>query len=227
MVTTTALAQTAALLGDPARANILTALMDGRALTATELAAAANITPQTASAHLARLTTAGLLAVERQGRHRYHRLATPEVANLLETLMALAATTPARPITVGPRDQALRAARTCYDHLAGQLAVAITDAMINQGHLELSPEAGALTPSGTTFLKTLGIDPPTPTQGGRILCRPCLDWSERRPHLAGALGAALCTSCFTNGWIRRIEGTRALTITPKGRRELRQSFGIG
>ncbi len=237
MVSTTALAETAALVGDPARANMLAALMDGRALTASELARTASVTPQTASGHLARLTGAGLLAVERQGRHRYHRLASPGVARMLEGIMAVAEVGPAadrvrRPVVVGPRDLAMRAARTCYDHLAGRLAVAMADAMVEQGHIELSADGGAVTLDGAAFLRSLGVDlhaaegRAAKRGGGRVFCRPCLDWSERRPHVAGAVGAALCECCFTLGWVRRIEGTRAVTVTPKGQRGIKQSFGV-
>lgn len=237
MVSTSALAQTAALVGDPARANMLAALMDGRALSAAELARAASVAPQTASGHLARLTTAGLLAVERQGRHRYHRLASPGVAQMLEGIMALAEVGPAadrvrRPVVVGPRDLAMRAARTCYDHLAGRLAVAMADAMVEQGHIELSADGGAVTPDGAMFLRSLGVDlhaaqgRAAMRGGGRVFCRPCLDWSERRPHVAGAVGVALCECCFTLGWVRRIEGTRALRVTPKGTRGIKRAFGV-
>ncbi len=237
MVSTTALAETAALVGDPARANMLAALMDGRALTAAELARTASVTPQTASGHLARLTAAGLLAVEQQGRHRYHRLASPGVARMLEGIMAVAEVGPAadrvrRPVVVGPRDLAMRAARTCYDHLAGKLAVAMADAMVEQGHIELSADGGAVTPDGAVFLQSLGVDlhaaegRAAKRGGGRVFCRPCLDWSERRPHVAGAVGTALCDCCFTLGWVRRIDGTRAITVTPKGRRGIKQSFGV-
>jgi len=237
MVSTTALAETAALVGDPARANMLAALMDGRALTASELARTASVTPQTASGHLARLTGAGLLAVERQGRHRYHRLASPGVARMLEGIMAVAEVGPAadrvrRPVVVGPRDLAMRAARTCYDHLVGRLAVAMADAMVEQGHIELSADGGAVTLDGAAFLRSLGVDlhaaegRAAKRGGGRVFCRPCLDWSERRPHVAGAVGAALCQCCFTLGWVRRIEGTRAVTVTLKGQRGIKQSFGV-
>ena len=237
MVSTAALAETAALVGDPARANMMAALMDGRALTAAELARAASIAPQTASGHLARLTAAGLLAVEQQGRHRYHRLASPGVARMLEGIMAVAEVGPAadrmrRPVVVGPRDLAMRAARTCYDHLAGKLAVAMADAMVEQGHIELSADGGAVTTDGAAFLQSLGVDlraaegRAAKLGGGRVFCRPCLDWSERRSHVAGAVGAALCACCFTLGWVRRIEGTRAISVTPKGRRGIKQSFGV-
>jgi DNA-binding transcriptional ArsR family regulator len=227
MVTTASLAETAALMGDPARAGMLAALMDGRALTAGELAQVAGIAPQTASGHLARLAAAGLLAVERQGRHRYHRLASPAVARALEGLMALAAATPAPPrqLRTGPRDAALREARTCYDHLAGRLAVAIADAMVARGQIELEPDGGSVTESGATFLRNLGVAP-RQAASRRLFCRPCLDWSERRPHLAGTLGAALCTRCLELGWLRRVPGGRALSITPAGQLGLREAFGV-
>ena len=236
MVSTAAFAETASLVGDPARANMLAALMDGRALTAAELARAASVAPQTASGHLARLTGAGLLAVEKQGRHRYHRLASPGVARMLEGIMAVAEEGPAavrarRPVVIGPRDTAMRAARTCYDHLAGRLAVAMADAMVERGHIELSPDGGAVTPDGMAFLRAFGIEleaaeARVARHGGRVFCRPCLDWSERRPHVAGAVGAALCGRCFALGWVRRIDGTRALAVTSKGRQGIRQSFGV-
>ena len=233
MLSTAAFAETAALVGDPARANMLAALMDGRALTATELAGVAGVTPPTASGHLARLTAAGLLAVERQGRHRYHRLATPAVAQMLEGIMAVAAGGAGRAgraaAVVGPRDQALRRARTCYDHLAGRIAVAMADRMVARGEIELSPDGGALTEAGAGFLHRLGLDLELTTArpGRRVFCRPCLDWSERRPHIAGALGAALCRHCFARGWMRRIEGTRAVSVTPAGRLALGTAFEWG
>ncbi len=218
---------------------MLTALMDGRALTATELARAAGITPQTASGHLARLTEAGLLAVERQGRHRYHRLAAPAVAHMLEGIMSVAAdldgsgrASRKAPPIVGPRDKALRRARTCYDHLAGQIAVAMADRMVERGQIDLSPDGGALTDDGAAFLLTLGVDldaaraSATRRGGDRMFCRPCLDWSERRSHIAGAIGAALCRRCFAQGWLRRIDGTRAVTVTPAGQMALNRAFDL-
>jgi DNA-binding transcriptional ArsR family regulator len=239
MVTTSSFAETAALVGDLARASMLAALMDGRALTATELARIAGITPQTASGHLARLTDAGLLAMERQGRHRYHRLASPSVARMIESIMSVASdvseAAKARrkvPVAVGPRDKALRYARTCYDHLAGELAVAIADSMVTAGHVELSGDGGILTPEGAVFLGRLGIDLDAALAGssrrraGHTFCRPCLDWSERRPHIAGAVGTALCACFLTRGWIRRTEGTRAITVTPTGRLALARAFNL-
>jgi DNA-binding transcriptional ArsR family regulator len=226
-------AEIAALSADPARATMLHALMDGRALSATELARAAGITPQTASGHLGRMTAVGLLSVEQQGRHRYHRLATSSVARMLESIMEVAAELePDRSrLTVGPRDAAMRKARTCYDHLAGRLGVALTDALTARGHVELTGDAGLLTESGVAFLGELGIDTAPllarrTRRTGRVLCRPCLDWSERRPHLAGSVGAAICTHSFASGWTRRLDGTRAVQITPKGERTFRERFGL-
>jgi len=227
MVSTALFAEIATLAGDPARAVMLHALMDGRALTATELASVAGVTPQTASGHLARLTTAGLLAVEKQGRHRYHRLASPMVAQMLEGIMQVAATLEpsGRKLRTGPRDQALRAARTCYDHLAGRLGVALTDALVAAGHAEIDGDAGAITDSGVAFFDGLGIGLDRGRRN-RVLCRPCLDWSERRPHLAGSVGAALCAHAFEQSWIRRVDGSRAVAVTPKGQQALYASFGV-
>src|SRR6267378_7820307 len=162
-------AEVAALAGDPARAGMLHALMDGRALTASELARTAGITPQTASGHLARLTTAGLLAVEKQGRHRYHRLASPAVAQMMESIMQVAADQESAraPVRVGPRDAALRAARTCYDQLAGRLGVALADAMVAGGHVELASDAGLMTDSGIALLEGIGIDLDVVARRGR------------------------------------------------------------
>lgn len=239
MLSTSAFAATAALIGDPARANMLASLMSGRALTATELACAAGITPHTASGHLAQLTSAGLLEMAKQGRHRYHRLASPAIAQMLETIMSVAAEretrsggSPRKAIVVGPRDAALRHARTCYDHLAGRLAVAIADRLIERAHIELSSDGGVLTEDGAIFLHALGVDLQNdPVQGGkravgRLFCRPCLDWSERRPHIAGVLGAALCQTCFARGWLRRIDGARAVAITPAGQSVLKRAFDL-
>jgi hypothetical protein len=180
------------------------------------------------------MLTAGLLAVEKQGRHRYHRLASPAVARMMESIMQVASeSNPAqRRVVVGPRDAALRTARTCYDHLAGHLGVALADAMVRKGQVELAADAGLVTDAGIALLRRIGvnIDALTARSGKstrRILCRPCLDWSERRPHLAGAVGAALCSQCFAKGWIRRIDGTRAVAITPSGQRAFRKEFGLG
>ncbi|WP_460447969.1 ArsR/SmtB family transcription factor [Alsobacter sp. SYSU BS001988] len=233
MPTTAAFAATAALVGDPARAGMLCALMDGRALTATELARVAGVTPQTASGHLAQLTAAGMLAMERQGRHRYHRLASPAVAAMLESIMAAStglrdAVAPARPAAA--RDEALRRARTCYDHLAGRVAVGMAQSMADRGHCEFGPDGAAMTPGGLAFLRDLGVvleaDGAPARRRARVFCRPCLDWTERKPHIAGRVGAALCEACFAQGWMRRLPGTRALDVTPAGRRALARAFGV-
>ncbi len=233
MASNAAFAEIAALAGDPARAGMLHALMDGRALTSSELARVAGITPQTASGHLVRMTAAGLLRVERQGRHRYHRLASPAVAQMMEGIMQVAsdAQPMRRPLRVGPRDAALRAARTCYDHLAGRLGVALADALVAGGYAELTADAGLITDQGMALFDRIGLDVEALSArrgkaAPRILCRPCLDWSERRPHLAGRVGAALCAHGFKSGWIRRINDTRAVAITPKGERVLREQLGL-
>jgi DNA-binding transcriptional ArsR family regulator len=226
-------AELAALSGDPGRASMLHALMDGRALTATELARTAGITAQTASGHLHRMTAIGLLTVEKQGRHRYHRLATPSIARMIESIMQVAAELApnGKKLIVGPRDSALRRARTCYDHFAGQLGVAIADALMSAGHVELAGDAGILSEAGIAHLADIGIDiEPLLAQrtkrSGRVLCRPCLDWSERRPHLGGLVGATICAHGMQHGWTRRLDGTRAVLITPKGERALREKLGV-
>lgn len=232
MISPNRIAEVAAVVGDPARAAMLTVLMDGRALTAAELAGVAGVTPQTASSHLARLLAAGLVVVQQQGRHRYHRLASLGVARLLEGLMQHAAGDEFGRLAprIGPRDEALIRARTCYDHLAGRLGVAIADALVGQGYVEIDDESGVITDAGTKFFLRVGILLPDSEMSSRRttrpLCRPCLDWSERRPHLAGRLGAALCTHAFKAGWLRRINGTRAVVTTPKGLMAMKQIFGI-
>lgn len=225
-------AEIAALAGDPARASMLHALLDGRALTASELARTAGITPQTASGHLAKLVEAGLIDAIRQGRHRYHRLASSDVAAMMESIMRVAAdgARPVRPIRTGPKDAALRAARTCYDHLAGRLAVDIADAMVEKGLVEFGEEAGAITPKGLKFLESLGMDDlagaSRPGSGRPVFCKPCLDWSERRLHLGGRIGRLLRDHCFERHWIRRIGDSRAIAVTPKGQQAFRQHFGL-
>jgi DNA-binding transcriptional ArsR family regulator len=218
------MAEIAALVGDPARANILNALFDGRALTATELSFAASVSPQTTSGHLAKLTQAGLLTVVKQGRHRYYRLATSLVAQMLESIMAVASVAPPRFRPRSPREDALRVARTCYDHFAGRLGVAIADSLCEKGHVILSDDGGQVTETGMTFLTTLGADISKPSR--RPFCRHCLDWTERRPHLAGIVGASIAVRCFDLGWVERERHPRALKITPKGRDGFRRTFGF-
>ena len=230
MVSTASLAEVAALVGDPARAGMLTALLDGRALTATELAQVAGVAPQTASGHLARLSTAGLLTVAKQGRHRYHRLASPEVARMLEGMMEVAvgiAAPSAKRVVVGPRDQAMRLARSCYDHLAGTLGVAIADAMTRRGYIVLEDEGGHLTQAGAKFVTELGIDLFDPSlQRRKRHCRACLDWTERRPHIGGAIGAALAERWIELGWVARAKDSRAVSVTPEGEVGFRDSLGL-
>jgi DNA-binding transcriptional ArsR family regulator len=218
------IASVAALIGDPARANMLTALMDGRALTVSELAGAAGVGLPTASGHLAKLDLAGLLVAEKQGRHRYFRLSGPDVAQVLEGLMGLAQRTGAVRIRTGPKDAALRTARVCYDHLAGEQAVrlmrGLTDRALIAG--ETDPR---ITPAGRDFFTHLGIDLPTLERARRPLCRPCLDWSERRSHLGGGLGAAILDHIIALGWARRMEG-RVVTFSPSGLSAWNATFGL-
>lgn len=224
------IASVAALMGDVARANILSALMDGRARTASELAYCAGVSAPTTSSHLAKLTEARLLAVEVQGRHRYYRLVSPTVGQAIEALTLVAAEAPKPHRRPGPRDEAMRAARTCYDHLAGRLGVALTDAMIDRGVLSPEGREFQLTPSGAGFLAVIGVEI-QPVRGGagggrRAFCRSCLDWSERRPHAAGTLGAALAARSFEAGWIERMPETRAVRVTGTGKDFFREAFGI-
>ena len=222
MLSINGLAETASLVGDPTRAAMLMALMDGRALTAGELARAGGVTAQTASGHLAKMLEAGLLALEAQGRHRYYRLASPAIAGMLEAMM-VAAVPP--PIRTGPRDAAMRRARICYDHLAGEIAVALTGAMVARGQIEIGPDGAALTESGRLLLSEIGVELP-PEGKGAVFCRPCLDWSERRHHIAGAVGAALYRTFVARGWIRRAAEGRTVTFSPPGREALRRHFGV-
>lgn len=230
MVTTVSIAGIGALLGDQARVAMLQALMDGRALTATELAHSAGVAPQTASGHLSRLLGDGLLAVTPQGRHRYYRLASPQVAQLLESLMLVAAgSAVGRPKRTGPRDEGMRLARTCYDHIAGRLGVALADSLTARAWVEVEDDAALVTPLGLERLSALGVvlAPAAPGRARAVpLCRPCLDWSERRPHLAGRLGRALCSHGLERGWIRKGAASRALDVTPEGRRAYREAFRV-
>ena len=219
------IAAVAALVGDPARANMLTALMDGRALTVSELAQAGGVAVSTASGHLSKLLAARMLVVEQQGRHRYYRLSGHDVAQVLEGLMGLAQRTGAPRLRTGPRDAALRKARICYDHLAGELGVMLMQALTDRGWME-NPVAPRLTASGRAALCDLGIDILRLEQVRRPMCRTCLDWSERRGHLGGALGAAILDWFVAQGWVRRAEG-RVMIFSTAGTVAFRNSFGSG
>jgi DNA-binding transcriptional ArsR family regulator len=199
------IASVAALMGDPARANMLMALMDGRALTVSELAGAGGVGLPTASGHLAKLDQAGLLTAAKQGRHRYYRLSGPDVAQVLEALMGLAQRTGAVRVRTGPKDAALRTARVCYDHLAGERAVRLMQSLDERG-LVAGGDAPRLTETGRGFFGRIGIDVDALERGRRPVCRSCLDWSERRAHLGGALGAAVLDHVLAAGWAKRQEG---------------------
>lgn len=214
----------AALIGDHARAEVLTALMGGRALTATELAATANVTKQTISSHLAKLVDAGLLAVEAQGRHRYFRLADDDVAHLLESLMGVASRAGSVRLRSSPREPAMRRARVCYDHLAGELGVFVFDSLRRRRALELGADGLELTDSGSALFGELGIDADAVRAQRRMFCRTCLDWSERRHHLAGALGAALLARMVALGWAARASESRVVHFSAQGESALRKYF---
>ena len=216
----------AALVGERARADILTALMAGPALTATELAAEAGVTKQTASAHLAKLLDARLVTVESQGRHRYFRLADRDVAELMERLMGVAYRAGAVRLRASPREPALRKARVCYDHLAGELGVRLYDALLETRFISADTTGLALSRKGRRSFADLGIDVDALARRRRPLCRACLDWSERRHHLAGALGAALLARFVALGWARIAQGSRVVSFSPPGERALRERFGL-
>ena len=219
------MAAVAALVGDPARANILCALMDGRGYAAGELAYAAHVSPQTASGHLAKLAEAKLVTSTPAGRHRYYRLAGPHVAAMLESIMAVVAAAPPRckPPRI-PDD--MRTARMCYDHLAGQLGVALADTLQARGFVEFGVDGGFVTGAGEMFFAEIGLDIAAARKGRRAFCRPCIDWSERRPHLAGAVGAVLAQHLFDSNWVARVRDKRSVSITPKGRLGLARTFGV-
>jgi DNA-binding transcriptional ArsR family regulator len=214
----------AALIGDNARAEVLSALMSDRALTAKELAGLAGVTKQTVSFHLGKLLDAGLLEVERQGRHRYFRLAGADVAELLESLMGLAGRTERERTWVGPRALELRRARICYDHLAGELGVQVFEKLVELGMLRQDQTGLWLTESGRAWFAGMGIDTDALGKLRRVFCKACLDWSERRHHLAGALGAALLLQITDRGWARRAVNSRAIIFTNRGEKSLREAL---
>ena len=218
----------ASLVGDPARANMLTALMNGRALTATELSQEAGITPQTASSHLSKLEAGGLIEQEKQGRHRYYRLADPDIASVLEGLEGIAARAGHLRVRTGPKDPALRRARVCYDHLAGDLGVQMLDSMRRQRLVRQNKSDIELTADGERFVeKALQIDAKSLTHPRRPVCKACLDWSERRHHLAGTLGAALMQRFTELKWAARdpSPGSRVVQFTRQGEKRFAALFG--
>jgi DNA-binding transcriptional ArsR family regulator len=223
MTDTPDFATVAALIGDRARAQMLGTLMGGQALTATELAGAASVTKATASAHLRKLLDARLVGVTAQGRHRYYRLADRDVADVLERLIGLADNrSPAR--VFGPRDPLMRKARVCYDHIAGELGVLANDSLTQRGLLRLGDDGTELCDAGVDFFTTLGIDVAALGAKRRPLCRACLDWSERRYHLGGSVGAALLRHCIDRGWAHRERSSRSLLFSATGERAFRRHF---
>ncbi|GHJ95377.1 transcriptional regulator [Streptomyces sp. NE5-10] len=220
------LAAFAALFAEESRAAMLLALLDGRAWTAGELARHARVAPSTATEHLGKLVAGGVLTEERQGRHRYVRLAGPGIAHLVEELAARAgpgADEAPRSLAAVNAGRAMARGRTCYDHLAGRLGIAVTDALTARGLLR-QDTGFALTDRGLTWFSDLGI--PLVRKGRRPLARGCLDWTERRPHLAGTAGAALCAHALDSGWCVRIGSGRAVKVTPTGERALWRELGI-
>lgn len=216
MSDTPQIASIASLLGDRTRSRMLVALMDGRALTATELAMEGDISPSTASSHLAKLVSGGLIEMAKQGRHRYFRISGPEVASVIESLSILGEHVGATPVRAGPRDSGLRRARVCYDHLAGEYAVTLLARLRSRGFIggtDFDPE---LTGKGRRWIEALGIDVDALASRRRPLCLACLDWSERCAHLAGAIGAALLDRLFALRLVRRDIGSRALLFSPRG-----------
>ena len=220
------ISQIGALIGDPARANILAALMDGRALTATELSEIAGVTAQTASTHLAKLEAGGLIRPQKQGRHKHFSLAGPDVGQLIESLTVFAADRGHLRHRPGPKDEAMRKARICYDHLAGDLGVLMFDSLVSRRHLNFDDTAIALSGDGESFLTGAGIDLIPLKKSRRPLCRCCLDWSERRDHLAGSLGAALFDMIIDKGWARRDGKSRAIDFTRNGETAFKALFPI-
>jgi DNA-binding transcriptional ArsR family regulator len=216
------ISRVAALIGDPARANMLVALMDGRALTVSELAQCAGVALPTASGHLARLSDAGLVAPARQGRHRYFRLDDGDVAAAIELLMGIAERTGAKPVRPGPRDAAMREARVCYDHLAGDRAVRLAERFVADGVVTAS-EMPRITEAGRARLEAIGVT--LSSHGRRPECRTCLDWSERRNHLAGALGAAILQHVLARGWAKRGSG-RVIAFDGRGAAAFDKAFGL-
>lgn len=218
------IARIAALIGDPARANMLSALLSGKALTATELSQVAGVTVQTASSHLKQLSTGGLLELRRQGRHRYFSLANEEVAQVLESIMVLAEGAGHTRTRTGPRDVDLRKARVCYNHLAGHLGTAMYDGFVTRGFLKVSDSGLDLTAAGAEFVSAFGVDLEDLRRKRAPLCRKCLDWSERRTHLAGSVGRAMLSQMESLGWAKRVPDSRVIRFTKQGEAQFQVTF---
>lgn len=218
---------TAFLIADQTRAAMLMTLMDGRALPAGELARASGVTAQTASSHLAKLLEGGLISLEAEGRHRYYRLADGHVAQTLEQLAAIRPEPVGRPKALSPQHRKLRFCRRCYDHLAGQVGVSITRALLENGYICPAPDKQyTVTAAGSAWFRCIGVDVESIKPTRRGLARQCLDWTERVHHLAGPLGVQLMSRMCTNGWLRRSRTSRAVTVTPEGWIELRCGLGL-
>lgn len=210
----------AALMGDPARSNMLLSLMDGRALTASELAASSGITKQTASAHLSRLLDGGLLAREIQGRHHYYRLEGSDVAQAIEVLLGLAERGGGKRTRTGPKDPALRKARICYDHLAGEMGVMMFDHLLEKQWLTQAGTEISVSTSGWDALHHIGVLRTNLHNTKRPQCKTCLDWSKRRHHLAGQVGALILNQLFELRWAKRLSGTRVIEFSTRGEKSL-------
>ncbi|WP_224549731.1 ArsR/SmtB family transcription factor [Mesorhizobium sp. CA16] len=216
------IARIASLVGDPARANMLNALMGGTALTASELALEAGVSLPTASSHLSKLMDGGLLTLASQGRHRYYGLADAQVAGMIEAIIGVAEAVGPKRVRPGPRDAAMRVARVCYDHLAGEQAVTMLDRLLDRKLLLSDDNQIRLSPSGAAHFSALGIE--TQAKARRPVCRACLDWSVRRSHLAGTLGAAILDKIITEKWARREKDSRAVVFSPTGKQEFERVF---
>lgn len=216
------IARIASLVGDPARANMLSALMGGTALTASELALEAGVSLPTASSHLGKLMEGGLLTLASQGRHRYYGLAGPQVAGMIEAITGVAAAVGPQRVRPGPRDAAMRVARVCYDHLAGEQAVAMLDRLVDRNLLLRDDKEIRLGPSAASHFAAIGID--VGARPRRPVCRACLDWSVRRSHLAGTLGAAILDKILAEKWARREKDSRAVIFSPPGKQAFERVF---
>lgn len=220
------IAYIATLIGDTARSKMITALMSGKALTATELAIEADIMPQTASSHLAKLVEGEMLIVRKQGRHKYFQLKSVQIAELIEQMLNISATISKAIISTGPRDERLRKSRICYDHLAGELGVKLFDALITKGWLIENTTDLKLTDMGNKFFRDLGVDFGLLKKSSRPLCKACLDWSERRSHLAGSIGKWILNDVMNRNWARQDLDSRVIQFTPQGLNAFSKKYSI-